>query len=219
LAVFFLIFLSFTPCLLWFIFCLIKQYITYIQGSFLIMAGVCSVLLSVAARFVLEDISGFLPAAAGPFFTALVVTALPEEVAKMTVLLPFSRDRQSGLPVPLKTFCARAVCVGLAFAAFENILFAVRSPRVLLLRYFTAVPLHAACTLFASLWLYRRISSGDGTQVRYFTLSAALLFHAVYILMLSSSPSLFVFSAITAALAFLRAAYIWQSSGEPDEKY
>ncbi|HHU37019.1 MAG TPA: hypothetical protein GXZ47_07300 [Treponema sp.] len=208
-----LVFFSFLPCLLWLWFCMHKKYVTGILIPFLTAAAAGAVVCSVFARFVFEPFSLALSPGLAPLFTAVILTAIPEESSKLMFLLPFIRTGPERKILPSRSVYARAVFIALAFASFENVIFALRFPGVLPLRFFSAVLLHASASLFSAVWLHERLS-GSGRPMHRFTLFGAFFFHSIYAFGLSSSRPWFFLSLLAVAFAGAWAAFLWQTSGE-----
>lgn len=216
MAVVSLVFFSLLPFFVWFLYCLSRKHVSLIHLVFFPLAASFAVAVSVGLRFILEPFVHFVPVSLAPVFIALVVTAVPEELAKILFVVPFARTGPERSPVTDITLCARAVCLALAFVSLENIVFASRYPSALVLRMGTAVPFHGAVTLFSALWLSRRISlrrSGSREPGPPFLLSGAIVFHGAYAWGFVQSPPLPVFSALVAVVAVLRAVYLWKRCG------
>lgn len=216
MTVILLVFFSLVPFFVWFLYCLAGKHVTVLHLFFFPFAASLAIGVSVGLRFVLEPLVQFFPVSLAPVGIALVATALPEELAKILFVVPFARTGPERSPVPLATLCARAVCLALAFASLENILFASRYPSSLLIRTVTAVPFHGAVTLFSAIWLSRFFLSGRTSLLHpapRFLLSGAILFHALYAWGFVQSPPRPFFSILVAVVAVLRAVYFWKRSG------
>ncbi len=228
MAVVSLVFFSLLPFFVWFLYCLSRKHVSLIHLFFFPLAASFAVAVSVGLRFILEPFVSFVPVSLAPVFIALVVTAVPEELAKILFVVPFARTGPERSPVTDITLCARAVCLALAFVSLENIVFASRYPSALVLRMGTAVPFHGAVTLFSALWLSRRISlrrsgsrepagscepAGSREPAPRFLLSGAIVFHGFYAWGFVQSPPIPVFSALVAVMAVLRAVYLWKRCG------
>lgn len=187
-----------------------KKYIPKVLIPFLLLAAVLAILFAVFARFILEPFSLAMSPGVVPLFTAVILTAIPEETSKLLFLLPFMRVGPERRLVSARRVFAQAVFIALAFASFENVLFALRHPGVLPLRFFSAVVLHGACSFFSALWLYERLS-GLGRSTRRLTLFRAFFFHGVYALGLSSSRPWFFLSLLTVAVAGAWSFFLWQT--------
>ena len=214
-----LVFFSFLPYLIWFFFSLIHKRVGMIHFLLFVAVSFIAVAFSVVARFFLEPFVALFPPVAEPFLAALVLTAFPEEVAKLLAVLPFSRGGSGSSVLPAKTVLARAVCIALAFASLETIFFAVRVPGALSLRFMTAVPLHASLTVFSACWLYGRLSHRSGSRLGrgYFMLVSAIMLHALCALGFEMRPPLTVLSAIMAAGTFVGSVILWIRGGDDDE--
>lgn len=117
----------------------------------------------------------------GAVSTALFAAALPEEVAKLTMLWlclrknPYYDEYFDGI--------VYAVCVGLGFAATENVLYLLQSENWLmtgLIRGITAVPAHFAIAC-AMGYFYSKRHFGDNSRLTAVcVLAVPIIIHWVY---------------------------------------
>ncbi len=113
--------------------------------------------LAVAPAAAIEILLGlFFPTGerlGGAFFRAFVIAATVEESVKLFFVKrylwnrPEFDERADGI--------VYAICVSLGFAFVENFIYGYADFRILLLRAFTAVPLHAIATGVMGYWLGR----------------------------------------------------------------
>ena len=218
-----LVFFSLLPFLAWFFYCLIHKHAVMLHLPGFFGAALIAAAFSVAARFVLEPFAVFFPPAVLPLFTALAVTAIPEEATKLLAVIPFSRSGPGRSPLPERTLLARAVCISLAFSSLENIFFAAKFPGSLPLRFGTAVPLHASLAVFSACWLSGRLNRDrylpavrDRFAPGLFMLVAAICLHALYALGFELRPIFAGLSVFTAAVAFIGAVVLWNTCGDDD---
>ena len=210
-----LVFFSLLPFLAWFFYCLIHKHAVMLHLPGFFGAALIAAAFSVAARFVLEPFAVFFPPAVLPLFTALAVTAIPEEATKLLAVIPFSRSGPGRSPLPERTLLARAVCISLAFSSLENIFFAAKFPGSLPLRFGTAVPLHASLAVFSACWLSGRLNRGRFAP-GFRMLVAAICLHALYALGFELRPIFAGLSVFTATVAFIGAVVLWNTCGDDD---
>lgn len=220
-----LVFFSLLPFLAWFFYCLIHKHAVMMHLPGFFCAALIAAAFSVAARFALEPCAVFFAPAVLPLFTALVVTAIPEEATKLLAVIPFSRNAPGHSPLPRRTILARAVCISLAFSSLENIFFAAQFPGSLPLRFGTAVPLHASLAVFSACWLSGRLNRDRYHSAfrgrfapGFFMLAAAICLHALYALGFELRPIFAGLSVVTAAVAFIGAMVLWNTCGDDDEQ-
>ncbi len=222
MAAVFIVVLSFLPCLLWFLYCLVLKHAGIPHLFLFTLAASIAVVFSVAARFALEPVAAYFPPAIVPVFVAFALTAVPEELSKLLAIVPFSRSGTDRSVLPSKTIYARAVCIALAFASLENVFFAFSVPGSLPLRFITAVPLHASLAVFIARWLcdppqYDRHRCGSRRIPGLFMPVFAILLHTVYALSFELRPPLTSLSALTAAVTLVGAVFLWNTCGDDDE--
>lgn len=118
---------------------------------------------------------------AGAVGTALFAAALPEELAKLLMLWlflrrnPFYDERFDGI--------VYAACVGLGFAAAENVLYLVQSENWLgtgIMRGLTAVPAHFAIACAMGYFYSKRHFGDRSTITAVCVLAVPILIHWIY---------------------------------------
>lgn len=117
----------------------------------------------------------------GAVSTALFAAALPEEVAKLLMLWvflrknPFYDEYLDGI--------VYAACVGLGFAAAENVLYLLQSDNWMLtgiVRGLTAVPAHFAIACAMGYFYSKRHFGDNSTVTAVCVLAVPILIHWVY---------------------------------------
>lgn len=117
----------------------------------------------------------------GAISTALFAAALPEEVAKLTMLWLFLRKN----PYYDEYFdgIVYAACVGLGFAATENVLYLLQSEDWLmtgLIRGITAVPAHFAIACAMGYFYSKRCFGDNSRLTAVCILAVPIIIHWVY---------------------------------------
>ena len=143
----------------------------------------------------------------GAVSTALFAAALPEEVAKLTMLWLFLRNNKyydeyfDGI--------VYAACVGLGFAGTENILYLLQSEDWLVtgvVRALTAVPAHFAIAC-AMGYFYSKRHFGDQSRLTMVSvLAVPILIHWVYDALAFSEG---VYPALSVVINILFVLLIW----------
>lgn len=144
----------------------------------------------------------------GAISTALFAAALPEEVAKLLMLWLFLRKN----PYYDEYFdgIVYAACVGLGFAAAENILYLLQSEDWLMtgiIRGLTAVPAHftIACAMG---YFYSKIHFGDRSKLTAVcVLAVPILIHWVYDALAFSDG---IFPALSVVINILFVLLFWR---------
>ena len=160
-------------------------------------------LLGIMGLFV-YDLGSF----AGAVGTALFAAALPEEMAKLLMLWLFLRrnpyfdERFDGI--------VYAACVGLGFAATENVLYLVQSENWLgtgIMRGLTAVPAHFAIAC-AMGYFYSKRHFGDRSNVTAVcVLAVPVLIHWIYDALAFSEG---IYPALSVVINILFVLLIWR---------
>ena len=145
---------------------------------------------------------------AGAVSTALFAAALPEEVAKLTMLWLFLRKNPyydeylDGI--------VYAACIGLGFAGAENILYLLQSENWALtgiVRGVTAVPAHFAIAC-AMGYFYSKRHFGDRSNVtKVCILAVPILIHWVYDALAFSEG---IYPALSVVISILFILLIWR---------
>jgi len=161
-----------------------------------LFAGFCAVLATSFCQFFFPK---FLTGIVGSMVYSFLETALIEEALKFACLILAGRllgsdSRPFTYPVPrgeARPLLAAAILVGLSFAAFENVAYSLANPSILLIRTFSTLPLHAALTLIAALWLTDR-------SVRWLYPAFAVVLHGSFNALLDSSAYMLAAYAVDA---------------------
>ncbi len=160
-------------------------------------------LLDAASRFVLPVPP--VPSLVAAAVRAFLVIALVEEAAKLLVIRWYLSPQHEFEEV--SEGMIYTVTAGMGFALFENLLYGLVSPRILVLRALTAVPLHA---LTAGILGYSAgISRFEGRDRTPSGLTGAVLLHGSYNMLLfaGSWVSFLVFPLLAAAWAVVNGLY------------
>ena len=147
------------------------------------------------------------------FFGVFVRAALVEELSRVVTLIPFLffiKEVQSQ-NTDISFGAALGLASGLGFAIIENAFFGQKTSDlgIILLRSFTAAPLHAACGIRAGMAVFI-FTENKGKAFFYFI--SAVLIHGAYNLMIVSPaiPSLLALPTALAAF-FASLTYIHKS--------
>lgn len=153
---------------------LIKAFLYGVGSTFVTL--VITQLLGIMGLFV-YDLGSF----SGAVSTALFAAALPEEMAKLLMLWlllrknPYYDEYFDGI--------VYAACVGLGFAATENVLYLVQSENWLgtgIVRGLTAVPAHFAIACAMGYFYSKRHFGDSSTITAICVLAVPVLIHWVY---------------------------------------
>jgi len=145
--------------------------------------------------------AGLLPRLPGIVWTAFVTAALVEEGIKYFILQrwlfrnPAFDEIMDGI--------VYAVCISLGFAFAENLMYGLGNGTALILRAFTAVPLHATATGIMGYWfgMAKRNPSQAGPMMRKGFI-AAVLVHGLYDFFLFTGTVLAFGALVVLVLAF-----------------
>ncbi len=169
-----------------------STFVTLVITSFLSMAGL-----------MIYDLGSF----AGAVGTALFAAALPEEISKLLMLWLFMRKNPyydeylDGI--------VYAACVGLGFAATENVLYLVQSTDWVgtgIIRGLTAVPAHFAIAC-AMGYFYSKRHFGDSSKLTAAcVLAVPVIIHWVYDALAFSEG---IYPALSVVINILFVLLIW----------
>lgn len=169
-----------------------STFVTLVITSFLSMAGL-----------MIYDLGSF----AGAVGTALFAAALPEEISKLLMLWLFMRKNPyydeylDGI--------VYAACVGLGFAATENVLYLVQSTDWVgtgIIRGLTAVPAHFAIVC-AMGYFYSKRHFGDRSKITAAcVLAVPVIIHWVYDALAFSEG---IYPALSVVINILFVLLIW----------
>jgi RsiW-degrading membrane proteinase PrsW (M82 family) len=144
----------------------------------------------------------------GAVSTALFAAALPEEVAKLTMLWLFLRSNKyydeyfDGI--------VYAACVGLGFAGTENILYLLQSEDWVVtgvVRALTAVPAHFAIACAMGYFYSKRHFGDRSNMTKVCILAVPILIHWVYDALAFSEG---IYPALSVVISILFILLIWR---------
>lgn len=176
-----LLFLSFLPPALWIAYCVFSGYIPLLSAFRGLFFGFASVLIVAVLQWALDPVTQRLSGLPLTLFSAFLEAALIEETVKLTMLNSLPEIRRGGFTGrPLLAF---AVLVGLSFSSFENLMYSLQNPSILLIRYVTALPVHVGATVIAGAALLR-FRSGRPLYACAGIFSAGVILHGAFNLFL-----------------------------------
>jgi len=145
--------------------------------------------------------AGFMPRLPGIVWTAFVTAAFVEEGIKYFILKRWL-FRKSAFD-EIMDGIVYAVCISLGFAFAENIMYGLGDGTALILRAFTAVPLHATATGIMGYWfgMAKRNPSQAAPMMRRGFI-AAVLVHGLYDFFLFTGTILAFGALVVLVLAF-----------------
>lgn len=175
------------------------------------LLGFVAVVGAVAAGLLLQPVMGFMSRQIQLLFEAYVVAGFLEEMAKLVVVTIFVSRHEEFDEVADGIVYTMAASLG--FAAVENILYLGDSPSVLLLRGFTAVPLHASAGALMGFFvgmsrIEQRGSAAPG-------LCLAVLLHGTYDYLIFTGNGLLTIPLLIAVLIVVRGLFV--RAGKLDE--
>lgn len=169
-----------------------------------VLAGFIASVPAIFIEFILELGRPLVPGFLQVFYTAFIIAALVEEGLKYLIMgnyiSRFSEwdEYMDGI--------VYAACVSLGFAFAENLLYGFGNRFALILRAFTAVPLHASATgimgYFLSIARFEKDESKKRASRRK-ALFSAILIHGLYDFFLFSGSYFLVFSIIVLLVSIL----------------
>jgi RsiW-degrading membrane proteinase PrsW (M82 family) len=205
----FLLVICFLPIVAWIVFLLRGRVLrpTLVFAGF--FAGLAAVLAAIVPiTLSLSLTSPTFAACAGPFIEELA------KLAAVAIIALYLREDSS-----LRSLLAVAILVGLSFASFENVAYALRNPAYLPFRLVSAVPLHAALALCAAMSLSGRFArDGKGGLFPAGWFLMAFVLHALFNLALDAGSSLLVAAGCLCLGSVWLAVALWRRSGsEPED--
>ena len=167
-----------------------------------VLLGFLATLPAILLEMLVDIPAGFLPPLLGIAWTAFVTAALVEEGIKYFVLKrwlfrhPAFDEIMDGI--------VYAVCISLGFAFAENLMYGLGDGAALILRAFTAVPLHATATGIMGYWfgMAKRNPSQAAPMMRKGFI-AAVLVHGLYDFFLFTGTLLAFGALVVLAVAFM----------------
>ncbi|HAK45524.1 MAG TPA: PrsW family intramembrane metalloprotease [Spirochaeta sp.] len=161
-----------------------KEPISLIWKIFII--GFFSVFPAVVIELVLEEFTGMGNTLQALFARAFIVAALVEEGIKLSVVRLFVYKRSEFDEIT--DGIVYAITASMGFACFENILYSTGGLATVLLRAFTAVPLHAIASGIMGYYIGYSKFSGTNTMIKGFLI--AILIHGLYDFLLFTGTAL-----------------------------
>lgn len=206
MAVFQFLFLSFLPLLLWIIFCVGSRFFSLVSAFYGILLALLAVFIASSCQWGLSSLTLGLSGISVLLFSAFIQAAFLEESVKLIALrlLPGVRSRECHPRVLL----AYAVLIGVAFASFETLVYALRNPSILFVRTFTSLCVHAFGTLLSGMALIRFRQNARKLDVILF-FGAAVVLHGMWNFFIALG-GFFVFPSYLCLLTLLILAfYYW----------
>ena len=150
------------------------------------LIGFFSVFPAVIIELILEPFAGLSGGFQGLFARAFIVAALVEEGIKLAVvrLYVFNKPDFDEITDGI----IYTITASMGFACFENILYSTGGFSTVLLRGFTAVPLHAIASGIMGYYIGYSKFSGTNAVVKGFLL--AILIHGIYDFLLFTGTAL-----------------------------
>ncbi|MFP4267681.1 MAG: PrsW family intramembrane metalloprotease [Spirochaetaceae bacterium] len=149
------------------------------------------------------------------FFRAFIVAAFVEEGLKLFVVKNFVFDKPEF--DKLTDGIIYTITAGLGFAFFENIFYSVGGPATLILRGFTAVPLHAAAS--GIMGYYVGIAKFQNGAATHRGLLYAVLVHGLYNFFLFQGGFLSFLTVPLLIASFWRLLRLYREAERADKKY
>jgi RsiW-degrading membrane proteinase PrsW (M82 family) len=203
--------LCFLPLGLWFFFAVSSGTVRFLTAGLSVFSGFCALLSVALTQWLLSCLPPVPEGAVSSLLSVFIGTALIEEAFKLMMVRFVPGGRLP--PVPARTTLSVAMIVALTFAGFENIVYLLRSPSMLVFRLLTAAPLHAAATLLCAVFLLRnrqKRSAGWGVFL------LAVFLHGFYNLCVQTGGS-WLFAGLIDLLFLVSYAFVlWikANSGE-----
>ncbi len=177
--------------------------------------GFASVLAAATLQLFLEPLASRLTGSSFLLFSCFIKAALIEETIKLCMVYWHSRIRYSSLSD--RMFLSSAVLVGLSFAGFENVVYLLNNPSIVMLRFVTAVPLHVAATVLAASFFFARHERSSGNIRSALSFLGIIGLHGLYNLCMALDVWFLVPALVCLLFLVVRAFYVWGvSSSETD---
>ncbi len=173
----FLLFLSFMPAVSVAVLCVRRGEYDASRALRCLAFGLAAVLPAALIQFVLASRSMYLSGAGGLLFRSFAVAALVEESLKFAAV--FFVARRGAARDADRFVLLSGLTAALSFAAFESLVYALRSPGSVFVRFLTAVVLHAASGIVAGAFVLERSRSAERLAGARFFLAAVGL-HGLY---------------------------------------
>ena len=205
--------LSLLPALFWLWKGLSTRSLRAVEALSLMALTLISLILASVTRELLSPLFPTGHSWVSQVLPALVLTALIEELFRFLSLLPFCIAPRSW---PASR--SLALLAGLSFASFETLAYVMLSPSRIVLRFFTALPIHVCAALCLALYLSsRQKGAPERTQFEKALLPLVILVHGFYELGLTAT--LIPISFIALAVCVRLGLYAWKGSiGEEEQQ-
>jgi RsiW-degrading membrane proteinase PrsW (M82 family) len=148
-------------------------------------------------------------------FRAFIVAAFVEEGLKYLVVKNFVFDRPEF--DELTDGIIYTITASLGFAFFENLFYSVGSPVTLIIRGFTAVPLHAAAS--GIMGYYMGVGKFQNAVALQQGLLMAVLIHGLYDFFLFQGGMLSLLVIPLLIIAFVRLLKLYRRAADADSTY
>lgn len=169
--------ICFLPVALWIVYCVHFLRFSYFSTLRAVLFALFAVIVVAGVQWIIDPYIRGIVGFPGRLFACFVTASLIEETVKlMTVrFLPetFSYN------IARQVLLGYAVLIGLSFASFETLMYAIHNPSILFIRSFTTVFVHASGTLLCAAALLRRRKSSlalAGTGLFF----SSVILHGLY---------------------------------------
>ena len=166
-----------------------------------VLLGFLATIPAIFLEMLVDLPSGYLPRVLSITWTSFVTAAFVEEGVKYFILkrwlfkLSAFDEIMDGI--------VYAVCISLGFAFAENIMYGLGNGMVLIIRAFTAVPLHATATGIMGYWFgMAKRDSAKAVPLMRKGFLAAVLVHGLYDFFLFTGTILALGSLVVLIIAF-----------------
>lgn len=203
MAVFQFLFLSFLPLLLWIIFCVGSRFFSFVSAFYGILLALLAVFIASSCQWFLSSLTVNLSGLWAMLFSAFIQAAFLEESVKLIALrlLPDVRSRECRP----RALLAYAIVIGIAFASFETLVYALRNPSILFVRTFTSLCIHAFGTLLSGMALLRFRQNARKLEALLF-FGGAVILHGMWNFFITLG-GFFLFPAYLCLLTLLILAF------------
>lgn len=200
------VFLCFLPLCLWLVYCLYSNVCTFFSAIRGVLFGLLSVFLALFLVTLTGSVSRGMSGLSLLLFTCFISSALFEESSKLLLVcvLPEIRTPQRSSRV----IASYAILIGLSFASFETLLYGLRNPSIVYLRFLTSLPVHACATLLCSAWIGTRSARMKG----FAFLFAGIGLHGAYNLSMNSG-GFYLWTGLLCVLVLAGLSlYLWRQT-------
>lgn len=175
--------------------------------------GVLSIIPAAAIEGIIGRFTGNITGVWYHLARAFIVAALVEESVKLAVVKRFVLDKPAFNEMTDGIIYLIAASMGFAF--FENIVYGFGDPGIMLLRAFTAVPLHAAAAGIMGYYVAKsKVGNEPSTGKGLFY---AILVHGLYNFFLFTGTWLAVLVIPLLVMAYIILIRLWKRARAEDE--